>query len=241
MLLQAQLEVQWSGGRFWECTVDHFNAHNGEHHCTYTDGDKRWYTFISKSGISKAGGKRYDMVAVNKAGSHNVRLKSWDEANVKGIKEFKALKRYPYLALTYNKKHFDCLFALIGRDNAATVTAAWNLLTAKRVPTNPDRRIKLALCGASDEEIAAALAEYKSVDEVDPVSGGVLLQRSISAGSDHPLRQRTNTISDIETLPEGAWEELLGNGDRSPMQVREEESMKAGAFCYTTFCASSNT
>ena len=53
------------------------------------------------------------------------------------FKEFNALKRYPRRALTYNKKYFDCLFALIGRDNAETVTAAWNLLTAKRVPTNP--------------------------------------------------------------------------------------------------------
>ncbi len=229
MLLQAQLEVQWQGGTFYLCTVDHFNAHNGEHHCTYTDGDKRWYTFTNKSGVAKVGGKRIDMVAVNKSGTHNVRLKSWDEANVKGVKEFNALKRYPRRALTYNKKYFDCLFALIGRDNAETVTAAWNLLTAKRVPTNPDRRIKLALCGASDEEIDAALAEYKSGDEIDPVSGGVLLQRTASAGGDNPLRQRTNTICDIDTLPESAWEELLGNGDRSPMQVSPEENENAGA------------
>ena len=129
--------------------------------------------------------------------------------------------RYPRRCLTHNKGHFDNLFQLIGRKNHGTVQAAWKLLTAEGVPTNPERKTRLALCGASEDEISAALELLRTHDDGSETSSKTMDNlRDASSGStseraSHPLRQRTLTVADVTSLDESYWEDLLGKGDRS--------------------------
>jgi ubiquitin C-terminal hydrolase len=237
MIMRAVLDVQWKStrnphlpGPWYRCKVDHFNPHDGKHHCTYfDDDDKRWYEFkqVEKGTMAKGRNGAVDFRAylASARGHHDIQIVEWGP-HVKSIaKEFVELQRYPRRSLTHNKAHFDNLFNLIGRENRGTVQAAWNLLTAEGVPTNPERKTKLALCGASESEIFIALEVIRnSDDDNDAGSNTVDSLRAASSASasermSHPLRQRTLTVADIDSLDESDWVELLGNGSRSPLQL----------------------
>ena len=234
--MRAVLDVQWKNprnpnlpGPWYRCTVDHFNPHDGHHHCTYhDDDDKRWYEFkqVEKGTMARGREGTVDFRAYlhHRSGYHDVQIVEFGP-HVKSVaKEFAELQRFPRQSLSHNKDHFDVLFELIGREHADTARAAWNLLTAKGVPTNPERKTRLALCGASENEISDALqilttnSEQRNATERSHHDSLRSDSHNEGAGA-HPLRQRTLTVGDIESLKESEWINLLGNGDRSPLQL----------------------
>ena len=82
------------------------------------------------------------------------------------------------------------------------------------VPTNPEKRTKLALCGSSPNEIQSALNLSKN----DSEKGIDTLRQGSSANN--PLRQRSGTISEIESISRKEWNILLGDGKTvSPLQL----------------------
>jgi hypothetical protein len=203
MLKGARMEVEWKKGNWYPCTVDNFDGHKGMHHATYDDADVRWYTVYSKAPNNTSG--NCDVWLETKKGGHPARILSWDAKYVRGMYDkFEDLKRYPMYVLTHNTKYFSIIFTMIGSENRTTVRDAWRLLTKDGVPTNPEKKTKLALCGSSDDDIQRAL----ELGRDDSERGVDTLRQGSSASN--PLRQRTMTISEIDTIPREEWDELLG-------------------------------
>ena len=121
--------------------------------------------------------------------------------------------------LTHETDYFNTLFQMIGRKDLHTARTAWKLLTKDGVPTNPEKRTTLALCGSTEDQIKQALEETRSNSQrgVDTTLVDTLRQGS---SSNNPLRQRSNTISEIESISRKEWNELLGNGSTvAPLQL----------------------
>jgi hypothetical protein len=218
MLLGARMNVEWStkGGGFkrYMCTVDNFNGHNGRHHVTYVDDDTKWYQILPGS-AAPAGGQDCDVYLKNDTpGGKRGWIVKWDPKRVKRMSEkFNDLKRYPFHILSHDTSYFNTLFTMIGRKNENTVKAAWSLLMKEGVPTNPEKKTKLALCGASETDLERAL----SISRKDSERGDNTLRQGSS--SQNPLRQRTNTISEIDGISKEEWNLLLGGSKASPLQL----------------------
>jgi len=205
MLIGARMEVEWKKGHWYSCTVDNFDGHKGMHHATYDDGDVGWYTVYSQAPSNARGHGSCDVWLETKKAGKRARIVSWDSKYVRGMYDaFEDLKRYPMYVLTHNAKFFKILFAMIGSENRTTARDAWRLLTKEGVPTNPEKKTKLALCGSSEDDIQRAL----DLSRNDSERGVDTLRQGSSASN--PLRQRTMTISEIDTIPHDEWDELLG-------------------------------